>query len=49
MVTDKWINEVNSNLEQGQGYIEDYVQTLQERGELGVNTITSGYNVSVCL
>lgn len=35
------MNEVSTNLEQGQGYIEDDVQTLEERGELDVNTETS--------
>lgn len=34
MVTDEWIKEVSTNLEQGQGYIEDDVQTLKKRKKL---------------
>lgn len=33
MVLDKWVNEVSTNLEQGQGHIEDDVQTLEQREE----------------
>lgn len=41
MVTDKFMNKLSTNLEQGQGYIEDDVETLEEGGDFNINTETS--------
>lgn len=45
MVTDKFMNKLSTNLEQGQGYIEDDVETLEERGDFNINTETSGKTI----
>lgn len=39
------MNKLSTNLEQGQGYIEDDVETLEERGDFNINTETSGKTI----
>lgn len=34
------MNTLSTNLEQGQGYIEDDVETLEEKGDYNINTET---------